>query len=76
MEDIRSRHAGAGTENMIGITAFGKACEIARLGMEEQNTKIESLRGRLLEGIRAAIGEVTLNGDPVEEVTEYTQPEF
>ena len=55
----------AGTENMIGIAAFGKACEIARLGMEEQNAGIESLRHRLLEGIEASIDGVTLNGDPI-----------
>jgi len=55
----------AGTENMIGIAALGKACEIARLGMEEQNGRMESLRRRLLEGIEKGIDGVTLNGDPV-----------
>ena len=54
----------AGTENMIGISAFGKACEITRFGMEEQGSRLESLRRRLLEGIMSSIDGVTLNGDP------------
>ena len=55
----------AGTENMIGIAALGTACEIARLGMKEQGAAIESLRGKLFEGIEKNIEGVTLNGDPV-----------
>ena len=54
----------AGTENMIGIAAFGKACERARRTLAERRGRIEALRARLLEGIMGSIGKVTLNGDP------------
>jgi len=54
----------AGTENVIGIVAFGKACEIVRTEMEEENRKIEYLRKRLLEGIMERVEHVRLNGHP------------
>ncbi len=55
----------AGTENMIGIVAFGKACEAAIDEMGEETSKTEFLRSRLLEGIMALVADVRLNGDPV-----------
>ncbi len=54
-----------GTENIIGIVAFGKACEAAMEEMAEQRNTMEFLRTRLLEGLIARIGYVRLNGDPV-----------
>jgi cysteine desulfurase len=54
----------AGTENMIGIAAFGRACELAGYGMTERNARIETLRKRLLEGVLGSVEKVTLNGDP------------
>ena len=54
----------AGTENVIGITAFGKACELVKKEMEDENSKIESLRKKLLDGILEKVGHVRLNGHP------------
>jgi cysteine desulfurase len=54
-----------GTENIIGIAAFGKACEAAMGDMAEQRSTMEFLRTRLLEGLLARIGHVRLNGDEV-----------
>jgi len=54
----------AGTENTIGIVAFGKACEIMMDEMAEENERIEFLRGRLLGGLKARIDNLHLNGDP------------
>ena len=53
----------AGTENMVGIAAFGKACEIMARDMASENAKIESLRGRLLAGLMEKVGDIQLNGD-------------
>ncbi len=53
----------AGTENTIGIAAFGKACEIMIGEIAEENERIEFLRGRLLDGLRAQIDDLHLNGD-------------
>lgn len=55
----------AGTENVIGIVAFGKACELARREMVERKGMIERLRGRLLDGILERIDHVRLNGHPL-----------
>ena len=52
----------AGTENMIGIVAFGKACELMKDEMGVKNREIESLRSKLLEGILREVGQVRLNG--------------
>jgi len=54
----------AGTENMIGIAAFGKACELLARDMAEENAKIERLRGWLLRGLMERVGDLHLNGDP------------
>jgi len=59
----------AGTENVIGIVAFGKACEIVRKEMGERRTTAETLRGRLLEGILGRIDHVRLNGHPLQRVS-------
>jgi cysteine desulfurase len=58
----------AGTENVIGIVALGKACEIAAAHAEEHTTRLEALRSRLLEGILERIDDVRLNGHPAERV--------
>ncbi len=58
----------AGTENVIGIVAFGKACEIAGSHAEEYPLKLETLRKRLLDGILERIDHVRLNGHPTERV--------
>lgn len=59
----------AGTENVIGIVAFGKACEIAGDKMDERSSATEALRKRLLDGILERIDHVRLNGHPVQRVS-------
>jgi cysteine desulfurase len=54
----------AGTENVMGIAAFGKACEVAMSEMEEDIRRIKFLRNRLLEGLSQRIGRMYLNGHP------------
>jgi len=54
----------AGTENTIGIAAFGKACELMMDEMTEDNARIDFLRERLLSGLKTTIGDLRLNGDP------------
>jgi cysteine desulfurase len=52
----------AGTENTIGIVAFGKACEVAMDGLVEEAARMDFLRTRLLEGLMERIGDLGLNG--------------
>jgi len=52
----------AGTENVIGSVAFGKACEIIDSDMNAESRRIEGLRQRLLDGILEKIDHVKFNG--------------
>jgi cysteine desulfurase len=52
----------AGTENIIGAIAFGKACEIISHDMDGENKRIDGLRQRLLDGILERIDHVRFNG--------------
>lgn len=53
----------AGTENVPYILGLAKACELARLGMDEENVKIAKMRDRLEAGILATCPNVRVNGD-------------
>src|SRR5580693_8854100 len=58
----RSRRAG--TENVPGIVALGKAAELAVQGFERgDDKKIAALRDRLQQGILAQTEEAGVNGD-------------
>ncbi|MBA4418399.1 MAG: cysteine desulfurase NifS [Syntrophus sp. (in: bacteria)] len=54
----------AGTENVIGAVAFGRACEMVKERMGKETGRIESLRKRLLDGIMERVDHVSLNGHP------------
>jgi cysteine desulfurase len=59
----RSRRAG--TENVASIVGFGKACELARLGLEEgAPDRLGEMRDHLQEAITTKIPHVLLNGHP------------
>ncbi|MBO7683732.1 MAG: cysteine desulfurase NifS [Kiritimatiellae bacterium] len=57
----RSRRAG--TENVPYIVGLAKACEMARVGMEEERRRLAALRDRLEAGILASCPDVRVNGD-------------
>jgi cysteine desulfurase len=52
-----------GTENVPGIVALGKACELAMQFMDEENTRVKALRDRLEEGILNTCPDCFVNGD-------------
>ncbi len=54
----------AGTENMAGIVALGKACELAMVEMDEKAKKIGYLRDKLEKGILEKIPDTVINGHP------------
>ncbi|MBA4390718.1 MAG: cysteine desulfurase NifS [Syntrophus sp. (in: bacteria)] len=54
----------AGTENVIGIVAFGCACEVTKREMQDQNRRIDDLREKLFKGILERVDRVGLNGHP------------
>jgi cysteine desulfurase len=58
----RSRRAG--TENVPGIVALGKAAELAMQGFERgEGKKMSALRNRLEQGILAQVEEAGVNGE-------------
>ncbi|MHB1276041.1 MAG: cysteine desulfurase family protein [Candidatus Humimicrobiaceae bacterium] len=59
---VQERGRRAGTENIPGIAGFGKACEIAKLEMEENYRVLIKLRNKLIKGITDNVKEITLNG--------------
>lgn len=52
-----------GTENVPGIIALGKACELAMKYMHEENTRVKALRDKLQEGILKRCPDCFVNGD-------------
>lgn len=58
----RSRRAG--TENVPGIVAFGKAAEVAALGLEHgDDRRIAAMRDRIQQNLLSGIEASGLNGD-------------
>jgi len=54
----------AGTENVAGIVALGKAMELATANLEEEVSRIRILRDRLEQGVMQTVADVRRNGDP------------
>jgi cysteine desulfurase len=52
----------SGTLNVPGIVGLGRAAEICRLEMREESARLAGLRDRLLEGLRARVPDVRVNG--------------
>ncbi len=52
----------SGTLNVPGIVGLGMAAEIAREHLDSEVARISYLRDKLFDGLKAALGEVHLNG--------------
>lgn len=52
----------AGTENVAGIVALGKACEIAEKNLEKYQKKLKELRDYFLDKIKKEIPNINVNG--------------
>jgi cysteine desulfurase len=59
----QERGRRAGTENMPGIVALGKAAELAVEAMADERTRVKALRDRLEAGILQRIPNCFVNGD-------------
>jgi cysteine desulfurase len=60
----QERGRRAGTENLAGIVGMARALELAVAEREAEAPRQVALRDRLIEGIRAVVPEVVLNGHP------------
>lgn len=54
----------AGTYNNIGILGFGKAAELAAIGIDKYRETISLLRNRLRSGLLEKIPNIKINGHP------------
>ncbi len=54
-----------GTENVPYIIGLGKACELAKKYLDEENTRVKALRDYLEAKILEKISNTLVNGDPV-----------
>jgi len=52
-----------GTENVASIVALGKAAELARAGLEHENTEVRALRDTFEESVLSTIAGTQVNGD-------------
>ena len=52
-----------GTENVPYIIGLGKACQLAKGNLDEENRRVQAQRDRLEQGILARIPQVLINGD-------------
>jgi cysteine desulfurase len=59
----QERGRRAGTENVAGIIALGKAAELELLHLEEATTRERKLRDRLEQSLLAKIPDCEVNGD-------------
>jgi len=60
----QERNRRASTENIPGIVGFGKAVEIARQEMGDEEKLLTSLRNQLIKGLLEQIDHTQLNGHP------------
>jgi cysteine desulfurase len=56
------RGVRSGTLNVPGIVGFGKASEICRQEMATESSRLRVLRDRLLDGLRARVADLHVNG--------------
>lgn len=59
----QERNRRAGTENVAGIVALGKACELAWASLATESGRLAELRDRLETGILARLPDARINGD-------------
>ncbi|MGH9339363.1 MAG: cysteine desulfurase NifS [Acidobacteriota bacterium] len=70
------RHRRAGTENVPGIVGLGKACDVARHGLDDFGTRMRELRDRLENGILSRIPETYVNGNREQRMPHVTNISF
>ncbi len=66
----------AGTENVAAIIGLGKACEMARVEIDEENTKVRRLRDLLERELLVRCTGAKLNGDPEKRLPNTTNISF
>ena len=66
----------AGTENLLGIVGMGKAADLAKERSPEHQTRLISLRDRLIHGILKRLPQAVVNGHPTERLPGHVSVGF
>ncbi len=66
----------AGTENVPGIVGLGKACEIAKKNINQENKRVKELRDKLEKAILKKCPDSRLNGDKENRLPNTTNISF
>ena len=72
----QEKNRRAGTENVASIIAMGKAVELARVHIEEENSRVKEMRDRLEKGIIENIPRAIINGDTENRLPNTTNISF
>jgi cysteine desulfurase len=72
----QERERRGGTENTPSIIGLGKACELAKLNMERENTYVKDLRDRLEATLLEKIPQSRVNGDTQNRLPNTTNISF
>jgi cysteine desulfurase len=72
----QERGRRGGTENVASIIGLGKACELARRFMAEENSRVKKMRDRLEKGILKEIPNCRVNGHPEKRLPNTTSISF
>jgi cysteine desulfurase len=72
----QEKNRRGGTENVPGIIALGKACELAASNMNKENTYVKDLRDRLENGLCTAIKQCKVNGTTIDRLPNTTNISF
>lgn len=62
----QERAVRPGTEYVAGVIGMAKALELSQAGREAESHRLIPLRDKLIEGIKACIPKIRLNGHPTE----------
>ncbi len=72
----QERGRRAGTENVPYIVGLGRACELARQHIREENTRVKAMRDRLERELLARCPDARVNGDPLHRLPNTTNISF
>jgi len=72
----QERGRRGGTENTPSIVGLGKACELAAINMEKENTYVKGLRDKLERELLNRIPQSRVNGDPANRLPNTTNISF
>ena len=66
----------AGTENVIQMAALGQACELIEHNLSTYQQQMQAMRDQFEAGLKAAFGEIRLNGHPTKRLPNTSSVSF